>query len=159
MLAALAVFPMTVGIVYQNAEADDLNLIIDNDSGIFFNQKFLLDTVFFSIIYCLCAIVAYSVGLSISNVSPTGFAFATLAITLLVCGTFSRTDTLCETVKYNNKNVAYILCRFLFVAYCNKSNRHWMIYGTSFYSWVLAIVIAAITLLVNLAIKLIRKQQ
>ena len=157
-LAALAVFPMTVGIVYQNAETDDLNLIIDNDSGIF-QSKFLLDTVFFSIIYCLCAIVAFSVGLSISNVSPTGFAFATLAITLLVCGIFSRTDTLCETVKYNNKMLLISSAVFFLLLIVTSLIGIGRFTALPFYAWVLAIVIAAITLLVNLAIKLIRKQQ
>ncbi len=155
-LASIAVIPLSVAIVFRYAESNDLQLVIDNDSGIF-NSKFLFDTLFYAIVYCLGAIVSYSLGLSLEGVSPTGFSFITLSLTMLLCSVFAQTDNIYEMLKYkNNRILAIAAVDFLLLLVLSIIGIG-RFTAISFGAWMLSLLIAIVTLGVHLAIKYIRK--
>jgi len=156
ILASCSIAVMSLGIVYEAAEKEDINLIIDNNALIF-NSKYLLDIVFNAAIFAIATLVTMSIGASAQGIeSASSFTFVTMYITMLVSGLVLRTDTSFFKLDLSNKRIfIFAIASFLLLIVINFIPFPSFVPYSLLY-WIYSIIIAVSTAFVLNVIKLIR---
>lgn len=155
LFSTAAIGLMTLGILYERSEREALNIVVDNDAGIF-HMNFLLDVVFNAAIYAATALVAYALSSSMRGVSPSTFTFTVLFLLYLVSGYFSRTEYTALKFKTDNHHMLYFLSAAALILIILNIGGFGIFTALPFAAWIYALLTVAVAELLLLAIKKIR---
>lgn len=157
LLSCVGVLLTTIAFSAENFSKRDINTVLVNDYGIF-NINFLFDVIFNAAIYLICGIVSYSVAIGLQNISPSSFAFTSVMISIMITSLVFRRRGGIISFKTDNKLLFIVLIIQLLILIVLNVFSIGKFATISFVGWIYLILINTVTLLVSIAIKLIRKR-
>ena len=159
VMSLFSILLMSLGMAYEPSEEDAINIIVDNDAGIF-KLSYLIDILFNSAIYAISCLVTYAIGASIPQIASTSsFTFVTVFLTFLLSGLTLKTNKSLLNLNLENPRsyifaaAAFVVLLIINIAAPGTFTPFGILY------WLYALIVAAVTTVFLNIIKVIRRNQ